>query len=68
MANIQVDFDLCKACGLCIAVCPFGLLSLGHEANSKGYHAAVQENADKCSGCKLCATMCPDSAITVYKD
>ena len=68
MANIQVDFELCKACGLCIEVCPFGLLALGHEVNSKGYHAAVQENADKCSGCKLCATMCPDSAITVYKD
>lgn len=67
MANVVIDPNFCKECGLCFDVCPKNLLKTGENINAKGYHYAVQENADQCTGCKLCAIMCPEAAISVYK-
>lgn len=67
MSMIKVDAELCKSCGLCIKVCPFGLIAIADTMNSSGYYVAEQVSNDKCTGCKLCAIMCPDSAISVYK-
>jgi 2-oxoglutarate ferredoxin oxidoreductase subunit delta len=67
MAMVKVDAENCKECRLCIGACPFRLLEIGNEFNSKGYRYVVQSDDSKCTGCKLCAIMCPDSVISVYK-
>ncbi|HBR08913.1 MAG TPA: 2-oxoacid:acceptor oxidoreductase [Clostridiales bacterium] len=67
MAKIEVNKELCKSCGLCVAQCPLGLIFIGSAMNDMGYAYAVQEDAEKCTGCTLCAVMCPDAAIEVYR-
>ena len=67
MAKITVAKDLCKACELCIDVCPKHLIQIGKELNKKGNHYAEQINESECTGCRLSGIMCPDLAIEVYK-
>jgi 2-oxoglutarate ferredoxin oxidoreductase subunit delta len=64
---IVVDIEKCKGCGVCIANCPTGTLSLNKEVNGKGYNYAYMANPETCTGCTNCATVCPDTVITVYR-
>ena len=66
-AHVEVLPEYCKACGLCMAVCPTKLLQPGTRANSRGYFAVEAADPDSCLGCSLCATVCPDMAIEIYK-
>lgn len=71
MARFSVRFlrDRCKACELCISVCPKQILEIETDLyNKKGYHPArVQPGKeDECIGCTSCATICPDSVISVF--
>lgn len=67
--RIEVDDSLCKGCGLCLTVCPKGVIRLDTERlTPKGYHPAALVDPDgQCTGCAICAVMCPDAAITVYR-
>ena len=65
--TIVVDTEKCKGCGVCVVNCPFGVIALSHEVNSKGYNFLHMVEPDKCTGCTSCATVCPDSVITVYR-
>ncbi|MGQ9629974.1 MAG: 4Fe-4S dicluster domain-containing protein [bacterium] len=65
MSAVYIDFERCKGCGLCIAVCPKEILALSEVFNSKGFHPAVCVNQDACTRCALCYRMCPDVAISV---
>jgi 2-oxoglutarate ferredoxin oxidoreductase subunit delta len=56
--EIVINRKWCKACGLCIAFCPKGVL----EADQSG-KPVINEKSD-CSRCKNCEYRCPDSAIT----
>jgi len=68
MANVTVNEDVCKGCGLCVDACPKKIMALdSSHINKKGYHAAHCINMAECIGCAFCATMCPDVAITVEK-
>jgi len=73
--RIEVDFERCKGCGLCITVCPKKQIEISDRLNTKGYYPArflqedVLEMAEfKCTGCALCAITCPDVAIEVYRE
>lgn len=68
MSRIEIDIERCKACELCISVCPNKIIKLSENYNSKGSHYAICINIDKCTGCSLCAIICPDVAIKVYKN
>ena len=66
---VKLNQDKCKACELCVSVCPKGCLGLETEAvNVKGYHPVAFLNPDDCIGCGRCAIMCPDAVINVYKE
>lgn len=65
--TIVVDTERCKGCEVCVVACPFDVLALADEVNSKGYHYSKMQNPDECTGCASCAMVCPDSVITVYR-
>lgn len=62
-SKFQVDIipERCKACGICIDVCP--KKALAPLKNGKAYFAEPEQ----CIGCMLCEYHCPDFAITVSK-
>ena len=68
MIKIIVNEERCKACGLCVDVCPQKILKLSSETfNKLGYHYLEVERSDACTGCKRCVTMCPDVVIELYR-
>jgi heterodisulfide reductase subunit A len=58
-----VDTDLCSACEICTAVCPFDAIHIRTEkVNGKEKkHAEILEAV--CQGCGACSTACPTKAI-----
>lgn len=66
--RIVVDTERCKGCSVCVAACPFNVLALVPEVNSKGYHYCHMAVPEACTGCASCAQICPDSCITVYRE
>lgn len=64
--KITIDQTLCKACELCITVCPDEAIRLSEGLNDKGYHPA-ESCLESCRGCALCAVMCPEAAIEVFR-
>jgi heterodisulfide reductase subunit A len=51
----EVERSLCGGCGICVAACPFGAVTLG-----EGRKAVVE--AVHCRGCGTCAAACPTGA------
>jgi heterodisulfide reductase subunit A len=51
-----IDQDLCKMCGLCAAVCPFGAIQWEKKQ-------VAQVTSAACSGCGTCAGECKFGAI-----
>ena len=57
--RIDIFKAWCKACGICVAFCPRGVLVIDEE----GY--PLVNDLDACTGCGWCEIRCPDFAITV---
>ena len=66
---VRINKELCKECGLCVAVCPHHLITISEtEINQKGYRPAVFNDPEgKCIYCLQCALMCPEIAIEIVK-
>lgn len=65
MSYIKIDKKRCKACYLCVEVCPKKIIKKGSEANSLGHFPVEFDDAENvCLGCAMCAMRCPDMAIT----
>lgn len=68
-AIMTIDTERCKACGLCVSVCPKGIMVIDRTVtNKKGYHAAKNSDIGKCVACGSCAITCPDAVITLEKE
>jgi 2-oxoglutarate ferredoxin oxidoreductase subunit delta len=65
--RIEIDEGRCKACRLCVSVCPQEILVLSDRLNERGYTPVEVIDMTKCTGCGLCAVICPDVCITVYR-
>jgi 2-oxoglutarate ferredoxin oxidoreductase subunit delta len=59
---VAVDRSLCKACGICTALCPREALQIDKE----GY--PVLCDPERCTSCRICELHCPDFAITMGLD
>ena len=59
---ITVDVSLCKACGICRAICPCDVF----EVDEFGLPVAARPS--DCSVCLACEWHCPDLAIQVDYD
>lgn len=65
--HVEIEVDQCKGCGVCVEVCPPGVLELAEELSPYGVHAA-QYKGEGCTGCSICYYVCPEpGGITVYK-
>lgn len=67
-----VEYDQCRACGMCVSACPQNLIELVPfdsrywvACKSKDKGAVVRSHCDVgCIGCGICAKNCPNNAIT----
>ena len=68
MAQVIINEQVCKGCGLCVRACPKGILALDKDViNAKGYNPVSVTDMDQCIGCCSCARMCTDCALEVEK-
>lgn len=58
---VYINQEWCKGCGICIAFCRKGALSL--DQRGKAVLAA-----EKCSNCAVCEMFCPDFAIELKEE
>jgi len=58
-AGVHVDRELCKACGICVALCPREVF----DADAQG--VPVVARLEACNACRFCELHCPDFAIAV---
>jgi 2-oxoglutarate ferredoxin oxidoreductase subunit delta len=71
-----IDLGLCKACNICVYVCPKKCYSKGTDISERGYFAAVVSAPEKCYNhdregkliCELCVLGCPDQAISWHPE
>ncbi len=63
---ITVDARYCKGCGLCVKVCPYGVLRSAPTLTEKGYNLAEVVQPEACVKCHKCVFICPDLAIDVF--
>ncbi|MDE6979256.1 MAG: 4Fe-4S binding protein [Helicobacter sp.] len=62
---VWIDSNRCKACDLCVSLCPSGTLAMQLGAEFVlGKIARVME-PQRCIGCYECELHCPDFAIHV---
>jgi len=59
IGSIMVDDELCKACGICVDLCPKRVYDL----DKAGKPVVVR--LDDCNGCLFCEWHCPDFAVRV---
>ncbi|MEW6408653.1 MAG: 4Fe-4S binding protein [Nitrospirota bacterium] len=58
---IEIFTSWCKGCGICVAVCPKGVLALARDEK------CYAKYPEKCIRCGNCDVHCPDFAITGMK-
>jgi 2-oxoglutarate ferredoxin oxidoreductase subunit delta len=59
--HLRINPSWCKGCGICVAFCPKGVLSIVEEKVSI-------TDEELCIRCGLCEQRCPDYAIYLEED
>lgn len=62
---VWVDESRCKACDVCVSVCPAGVLAMKQEPTSTLGAIITVVHKESCIGCSDCELSCPDFAIFV---
>ena len=57
--RVRVQGDLCRACGRCVEVCPFGAIEAGSGVTLAD---VARIEPALCRGCNLCVGVCPTGA------
>ena len=62
---VWVDESRCKACDICVSVCPAGTIAMRQAPDSTLGSMVEVITPNSCIGCKECELQCPDFAIYV---
>jgi len=62
---VWVDINRCKACDICVSVCPAGVLAMVPSVKTILGATIAVEHPESCIGCNDCELSCPDFAIFV---
>ena len=62
---VWVNTYNCKACDICVSVCPAGVLGMRYDSTSTLGAMISIDHPDACIGCNECELTCPDFAIYV---
>ena len=62
---VWVEENRCKACDLCVAYCPAGVLAMVPEPKTILGAMVKVDYPESCIGCGNCELHCPDFAIYV---
>lgn len=62
---VWVNISRCKACDVCVDVCPAGVLAMVPSDQTILGATISVENPESCIGCNECELHCPDFAIYV---
>ena len=62
---VWVDTNRCKACDICVSVCPAGVIAMIPEPTSTLGAMISVRDPQSCIGCNDCELACPDFAIYV---
>jgi len=62
---VWVNKSNCKACDICVSVCPSGVLGMRPDSSSTLGAIISIEHPEACIGCMECELACPDFAIYV---
>ncbi len=62
---VWVNTSNCKACDICVSVCPSGVLGMKYEITSTLGAMISIDHPEACIGCSECELSCPDFAIYV---
>ena len=65
IADFQVDAEKCIGCGLCVKVCPGGILHL-NEARKCEMDEIDQFGWWGCWKCEHCLAVCPKGAVSIF--
>jgi 2-oxoglutarate ferredoxin oxidoreductase subunit delta len=69
MNHVEIRYDECKGCGVCVATCPHACLIIGEEINTIGYQHVLFIGEGRCTACGLCYRVCPEpGTLTVYSE
>jgi 2-oxoglutarate ferredoxin oxidoreductase subunit delta len=58
---IALDLGLCKACGICVAICPRQV----YDSDELGF--PIIARPELCTQCPTCEVHCPDFAIAIER-
>jgi 2-oxoglutarate ferredoxin oxidoreductase subunit alpha len=62
---VEIDDTWCKACHICVEVCPQQVLDVDGQAFVRGFHPVRVVRPEQCTACRQCELLCPDLAISV---
>lgn len=62
---VWVNTNNCKACDICVSVCPSGVLGMRYDHTSTLGAMISIDHPEACIGCMECELSCPDFAIYV---
>lgn len=62
---VWINRDNCKACNICVSMCPSGVLGMRYDSTSTLGAIISVDNPNACIGCNNCELNCPDFAIYV---